>query len=83
MRIENFVMRVPVRHHEACRVTELSIHTEQPLWILFRATVAFRLTYALFYQNYAKIPTFWQQIFGPARTYDVEVKMFGEKRHKN
>ena len=43
--IENSVTRVAVWHHEACRtvtrVTEFSICTEEPLWILFLAYSSF------------------------------------------
>ena len=63
--IENSVTRVTVWYHEACRVTEFSICTEEPLWILFLAysssTVAFRLEYVLFHQFYAKLTTFFDQ----------------------
>ena len=34
---ENSVTRVTVLHHEACRVTEFSIRSRQPLQILFLA----------------------------------------------
>ena len=46
--IENSVTRVTVRHPEACRVvpnsyrmTEFSVCTEEPLWILFLAYSSF------------------------------------------
>ena len=41
VRIENSVMRVTARHHEARRVTEFSIRTEQLLWIIFLAYSSF------------------------------------------
>ena len=63
------VTRVAVRHHEArravTRVTEFSVCTEEPLWILVLAyytlpsTIAFRLEYVLLYKFCAKITTFF------------------------
>ena len=55
-------LRETIWHHEArqiSRMTEFSICTKQPLWILFLAsTIAFQLEYVLFYEFYAKISQF-------------------------
>ena len=93
MLIENSVTRVTVRLHERCRtvtwVTEFSICTEEPLWILFflhtlPLTVAFRLEYVLFYQFCAKITKFFdQEKFGTAPLFYADVKTFGGNWREN
>ena len=67
--IENSVTRVTLLHHELSRLTEFSIRTEKPLWILFLAYSSFRITFmlenVLFYQIYAQITFFDQEIRDP------------------
>ena len=64
VRIENSVPKVTVRilprdaERQLARVTECSIRTEQPLWILFLAYISFDNCIALFYKFNAKISTF-------------------------
>ena len=71
VRIENFVTRVTGRHHEACLVMPNSYPEWQNFqfapnnhyWFFFLHTlpsmIVFKLEYALFYQFYAKMCTFW------------------------
>ena len=71
MRIENFVTRVTVRHHKACRVMPNSYpswrnfqfapknHHKFFFWHTLPSTTAFRLKFVLFYQyDHARITTF-------------------------
>ena len=61
VRIKNSVTRVSRDAKQLSRVTEFSIGTEKPLWILFTfpSTIAFKLEYALLDQFYAKITKFF------------------------
>ena len=70
--IENSVMRVTFRHHEACRMMPNSypsngifnLHRDHYGFFFLHilpSTIAFRLEYVLFYQFYAKITTFFDQ----------------------
>ena len=94
--IENSVMRVTVRHHEACRVMPNSY----PEWRNFQlapknhygffflhtllSTIAFRLEYVLFYQFYAKITAFFdQEKFGTVPLLYVDVETFGGNWREN
>ena len=65
---------LPSDAEQLSRVTEFSIPTEQPWWILFLAYSSFALTFVLenvlFYQIYAQITTFFcQEMFGSVPIY--------------
>ena len=84
--IENFVMRVTVRHHEACRVM-LNSYPSDGIFNLHRriimdsflhtlpSTIAFRLEYVLFDQFYAKTTFFDQEKFSTAPLLYTDIEM--------
>ena len=88
--VEYSVMRVTVRHHEACRVMPNS-YPSDGICILHRRTIMgsfscilflrqlhLDLNLCFFFSIYAKIATFFdQEKFGTARLLYVDVEPFG------
>ena len=84
MLTENFVTRVTVRHHEACRNFQFASKNHYGFFFLHTlpSTTAFRLEYLLLYQVYAKITTFFdQEKFGTAPLLYTDIETFGGREN--
>ena len=88
VRIENFVTRVTVRHHEACRAVIASdgiFYSQRTAimdafsCILFLQQQHLSLHTSYFVTFTPNICIFGQEIFGSATNFDVDIGTFGGK----